>query len=197
LLPDEGHLHRRLFGPMLRRILALRELFPDREAEIYLALNTGLRWTEQYTLRCDHVVSTNQITLLSTKSDGEQHVPINANARAAFAKLRALHPQSKLVFPDGTDYTDHNRNFWKRVIARAKITDLGWHDLRHTFANRLVMAGVDIFTVSKLQRHGNVTTSQRHAHLSRPHRAAAIEKLAGARSVTESRQVPETQQYLQ
>lgn len=81
------------------------------------------------------------------------------------------------------------------MVERAAIRDFRWHDLRHTFASWLVMVGVDIFTVSKLLRHGDVTT-QRYAHLSTPHLAAAIEKL-NARSVTIGVQPSERRPYIQ
>ena len=37
---------------------------------------------------------------------------------------------------------------WLKYLQQAGIEDLHWHDLRHTFASRLVMKGVDIHTVS-------------------------------------------------
>jgi len=56
--------------------------------------------------------------------------------------------------------------------------DFRFHDLQHTFASRLVMAGVDLYT---LQRAGGWETQvmvQRHAHLSPDYIRAAVERLA-------------------
>jgi len=55
-----------------------------------------------------------------------------------------------------------------------------WHCLRHTFASRLVMAGVDLRTVKRLLGHKRIATTERCAHLSPEHELAAVEKLAAA-----------------
>jgi len=39
-----------------------------------------------------------------------------------------------------------------------------FHDLRHTFATRLVQAGVDIYIVQKLGRWKNISMVMRYAH---------------------------------
>jgi integrase len=176
---------------------AIRALCPEKECEVDLALFTGLRWGEQYTLTWKHVdLARNQITLPSTKSGKKQYVPINGGARAALTKLRELACGSETVCPGTSYYNKHKRKFWQLVVEKAGITDVHWHDLRHTFASRLVMAGVDIFTVSKLLRHGQVSTTERYAHLSTAHLAAAVERL-DAPSVTVGVQSRERRQYLQ
>lgn len=83
---------------------------------------------------------------------------------------------------------DQHDNWWLSVIAAAQIDDLRWHDLRHTFASRLVMNGVDIFTVCRLLRHRDVKTTMRYAHLADQHLASAVNKLVG--SVTPSDTAP-------
>ena len=65
-------------------------------------------------------------------------------------------------------------------MKEAKIDDFTWHDLRHTFASRLVMAGVDIRTVQELLGHKNITQTMKYAHLSRSHARRAVEKLESA-----------------
>ncbi|HET6675963.1 MAG TPA: tyrosine-type recombinase/integrase, partial [Nitrospiraceae bacterium] len=42
--------------------------------------------------------------------------------------------------------------------------DLHFHDLRHTFATRLVQAGVDLYKVQRLLGHKSPAMTQRYAH---------------------------------
>ncbi|MFZ0981226.1 MAG: site-specific integrase [Candidatus Acidiferrales bacterium] len=169
----------------LRRVI--RKLYPEREAEFDLALNSGLRWAEQYELAWRHVdLYRSKITLTHTKSGYRQYVPINSAARAALETLNRLTKGSEFVCLTQDHFTF--RRWWEEVVKESGVKDFHWHDLRHTFASRLVMNGVDIYTVSKLLRHGNVATSQRYAHLSDTHLQDAVERLAG---VTVGDTVPE------
>ena len=54
---------------------------------------------------------------------------------------------------------------------------MGPHILRHTFASRLVMAGVDLRTVQELLGHKTILMTMRYAHLSADHRRTAVETL--------------------
>jgi site-specific recombinase XerD len=62
-------------------------------------------------------------------------------------------------------------------VRRAGIDNLHWHDLRHTFASRLVMGGVDLRTVQELLGHKPILMTMRYAHLSRDHKLGAVERL--------------------
>lgn len=74
------------------------------------------------------------------------------------------------------------QNFYNRAfvpaLERASIEDFHWHDLRHTFASRLVMAGVDLRTVQEVMGHKTITMTLRYAHLSETHQLDAVQRLS-------------------
>jgi site-specific recombinase XerD len=69
------------------------------------------------------------------------------------------------------------RHWFEAAVRAARIRDFSWHCLRHTFASRLVMAGVDIRTVQELLGHKSITMTVRYSHLSPSHTLAAVERL--------------------
>ncbi|HTB93155.1 MAG TPA: site-specific integrase [Candidatus Sulfotelmatobacter sp.] len=171
---------------------ALRESFPEREPEFDLALYTGMRWSEQYELQWPQVdLKRNRITLLETKSGEKQYVLLNEAARKALVRLRAIGPTSASVCSNSDAWA--HRQWWDAVRTKSKVSNFHWHDLRHTFASRLVMNGVDILTVNKLMRHGTLQVTMRYAHLSNAHLQRAVERLAGvSKSATAPKQNSET-----
>src|SRR5215470_1815275 len=69
------------------------------------------------------------------------------------------------------------REFFASASQLASITDLRWHDLRHTFASRLVMAGVGLRDVQDLTGHKTIAMTCRYAHLVPSHQLDAVRKL--------------------
>ena len=66
---------------------------------------------------------------------------------------------------------------WRALMKAATITKFRLHDCRHHFASKLVMAGVDLVTVSRLLGHSDVRMTMRLSHLAPEHNAAAVERL--------------------
>ena len=52
-----------------------------------------------------------------------------------------------------------------------------FHDLRHTFASKLMMNGADIGSVQKLLGHKDITMTMRYSHLSNAHLRETVKKL--------------------
>jgi site-specific recombinase XerD len=65
----------------------------------------------------------------------------------------------------GTELDGSNlRRGFTSALKAAQIEDLHFHDLRHTFATRLVQAGVDLYKVQRLLGHKSPSMTQRYAH---------------------------------
>lgn len=76
----------------------------------------------------------------------------------------------------GKPYKDLKKSF-ATVCRKAGIRDFHFHDLRHTFASQLVMAGVDLTTVKELLGHKTLTMTLRYAHLAPSHKVKAVDVL--------------------
>ena len=72
------------------------------------------------------------------------------------------------------------QNVWERVRARADLTDVRIHDLRHTFASAAVAAGHGLPMIGRLLGHTQVATTARYAHLAADPVKAAADHVSSA-----------------
>lgn len=149
---------------------------------ILVSINTGLRRGELFALTWEMIDLKGRsiaVTGATSKSGKTRHIPLNSEA---FDTLKNWEQQTSsktgLVFEGrkGTKFDNVGRS-WATVLKKAGISDFRWHDLRHTFASRLVMAGVDLNTVRELLGHSNYQMTLRYAHLAPAHKISAVEKL--------------------
>jgi integrase len=169
LKPDEE--------PKLRK--SIRKLHPTGLAEFEVALHTGVRRGEQYALRWSDVdLHRGILTVPESGKTGRRHIPLNSAAVAAFKTLKRCSNGSVFVCPDRESEEQGDfRRWFEECVTEAKVQNFTWHSLRHTFASRLVMAGVDLRTVQELLGHKSIQTTMRYAHLSQGHKLAAVEVL--------------------
>ena len=76
----------------------------------------------------------------------------------------------------GRPYVCLHRSF-TTACKKAGITGLRFHDLRHTFATRLIQGGVDIETVRSLLGHCSIVLTQRYTHSSDEIKQRAVDCL--------------------
>jgi len=149
------------------------------KAIVTTALNTGMRKGEILGLKWDQVDIKHGFLLIDRTKNGERReIPINQTLRET---LQAIPRRLDIpyVFFDpatGKPYQDIKRSFGT-ALRRAGIKDFHFHDLRHTFASHLVMAGVDITTVKELLGHKTLTMTLRYAHLAPSHKVKAVDIL--------------------
>ena len=157
----------------------LMAVLPERyEPLVILAIHTGLRKTEQLSLEWRDIdFQQGQGKVRESKSGKGRVIPLSQTALELFRSLSKVRMiNNPFVFPGefpGTRRTDLPK-YWEDYLGEAGINDFHWHDLRHTFASRLVMAGVDLYTVSKLLGHADIKMTMRYAHLSPGHLKAAV-----------------------
>lgn len=72
-----------------------------------------------------------------------------------------------MVGPRGAVIDPHNFTNvrWGEALALAGIGHARPHDLRHTYASRLVTGGVSIARLQKLLGHESISTTERYSHL--------------------------------
>ena len=136
-----------------------------------LAILTGMRQAEQFSLRWENVdLERGLITLPSTKAGEVQYVRLNEEAKTILRAIDTWHT-SVWVFPSQNPRTHKDpRHFYTRVwmpaVRKAGVEWVTWHDLRHTFASRLAMSSATEHTIATLMRHSSTALVKRYAHLS-------------------------------
>lgn len=143
---------------------------------IVVALRTGLRMGELLGLRwIDVDLSAGRFNVRQAYVKGHFGLPKSGKPREiplgddVIDALRAhRHERGPLVFCDATGKPlTAGLLAWplKRALKCAKLRDIGWHVLRHTFASHLVMRGASLKAVQELLGHSSIQVTMIYAHL--------------------------------
>ena len=139
-----------------------------RELAVF-ALNTGMRLGEIISLEWKGVdLFRKTVTIFKSKNKEPRTIPINETVFEMLkgkAKVKSI--KTNLVFYTEVhtmySLTNVDRAF-RITTEKAKIENLKFHDLRHTFATRLVQLGKDLYKVQRLLGHKTPAMTQRYAH---------------------------------
>jgi site-specific recombinase XerD len=171
----------------LRRVIDTE--YPHFLNEFEIAMHTGMRRSEQFTLEWSQVITEERrIQLFRTKNGSDRSIPLNSIAVAAIERQREVTGDRNATVQKGNRVflTSEGKPFIKKALRhwlnealiKAKIHDFSWHCLRHTFCSRLIMAGVPLKVAQELMGHKTIAMTARYAHLSLGHLQDAIEMIA-------------------
>jgi integrase len=172
---EPGGKERILTADEMRRLIDAAS--PAIRPVLVTALNSGMRRGEILSLRWKDVdLVRGYIFIGDSKSGRSRKVPMNGQVLEA---LSGLKQDGEFVFSNaetGSHIKDVKTAF-RGACERAKIKGLRFHDLRHTAASRMIEAGVDLVTVSKILGHASIQMTMRYAHPTPENMRLAVEKL--------------------
>jgi integrase len=146
---------------------------------------TGLRRGELVNLRWNNVSlkeGQEQITVettddFETKTGNSRTIPLTRAAVEILEKQKGKHTSH--VFANKEGKPIHPDKIYHAI--KTALNDLGLqgdvHKLRHTYASRLALKGVDLLSIKTLMGHTDLKTTQIYAHLSPQHLRDAVRSL--------------------
>jgi integrase len=143
---------------------------------VTVAVHTGMRKGELLSLKWDQVNSEQGIiTLYDTKNGERRDIPMDETVKAT---LREMERRGDYVFctAEGKAFVRAQKSF-EVALKKSGIRNFRFHDLRHTFASNLAMAGEDLNTIRELLGHKDLTMTLRYAHLAPNHKTRAVNVL--------------------
>ena len=152
---------------------SVRYLKPDEEERLFkvlpeylkgiviVALNTGLRKSNILELRWEQInFDFNFIEVLENKGNKHLLIPLNEKLIQFFSNKPDVERKGYIfINPEtGLPYKDIKKA-WSTALEKANIENFRFHDLRHTFATRLIEKNIDIVVAKELMGHADISTT--------------------------------------
>jgi integrase len=146
-----------------------------------LILETGMRPEEVYRIKRENVYIERGYLFNphgKTKA-AKRKIPLTAAATDVLSK-RLHQAKGDYLFP-GRGTGDHPilkvNAAHTATVARCGVAPFRIYDLRHTWATRAAMAGVDLVTLAAMLGHSRIQMVMRYAHPTEEHQFQAMRKL--------------------
>ena len=138
---------------------------PQLSPLVLTALHTGFRKSELLSLIWNDVDLRRRVITVQAayaKSGAARSVPMNDGLTSTLQAVTMTARTDSLVScsRNGTPYRSF-RTAFETAVQKAGLADFTFHDLRHTFASRLVMSEVDLPTVKELLGHKDISMTLR------------------------------------
>lgn len=138
------------------------------------AVTTGLRKSNILNLDWSAVKLDARVIQASIKGNKRHTVRIVPQLVAALSTAK---DRSGPVF----DKTNFEKR-WRSAVKAAKLEDLKFHDLRHTFASWARQSGSDIADVCEALGHSDISMTMRYAHIKPDAADTAFDRVSGSLS---------------
>jgi integrase len=124
-------------------------------SRLIIAVDTGLRHNEMMTLGIadlDFEHSTINLRAENAKSGRARQIPMTSRVKIHMRELcEDEDNDTDLVFGGA----DRHEYAWEQARERAGVAGLTWHDLRHAFVSRSILAGIPPAAVLKASGHAS------------------------------------------
>ena len=146
---------------------------------VVLAVGTGARQSELLRLRWPDVdLQRGAATLHETKNNERRTLVLAGRVLEVLREHGTLRRiGTDLVFADARAVANFPHHAWEQVLREAKISDLRFHDLRHTFASYLAMSGATLAELADALGHKTLAMVKRYAHLSEQHTSRVVTRM--------------------
>jgi integrase len=152
-----------------------------------LMVETGMRPEEVYHIRREnvHIDQGYLFNPYGKTKAARRQIPLS-NIAAAVLSKRLAAAKNDYLFPgripaggkpeDAGPIVKVNAAH-TAAVKRSKVAMFRLYDLRHTWATRMVQAGVDLVTLAAMLGHSKINMVMRYAHPTQEHQFAAMEKM--------------------
>ncbi len=147
---------------------------------LLIAYNTGMRRGEILKLKWADVDFPGRLILVTDPKNSEpRQITMNDECHSTLLSLRIEAQGEHVISLEGRPVKTFHTAF-KAAVRRSGVQPFTFHDLRHTYASNLAMAGVDIATVQELLGHKSINMTKRYSHPTLEHKKRAVEKIKSA-----------------
>lgn len=148
---------------------------------VLMAITTGARRSELVNLTWKDIDIERKTAHVKTSKNGDPRVlPLITDVLNELLIVK-IHHAPNLIFsselkPDKPfDYRKH----WLKAVTEAKLSDLRFHDLRHTCASYLARNGATLLEIADVLGHKSIEMTKRYSHLCTNHKRILIDNVMG------------------